>query len=104
MRRSVVFSVAGAALAVAVVLTILGVGDDPNALTNVLTADHAWARLVIEEVPAAGTCRDCGTHTELPGFPLLCRACGSADLAIERGEELLVEALELEERELSHGH
>ena len=34
MRRSVVFSVAGAALAVAVVLTILGVGDDPNALTN----------------------------------------------------------------------
>jgi len=34
VRRSVVFSVAGAALAVAVVLTILGVGDDPSALTN----------------------------------------------------------------------
>lgn len=34
MRRSVVFSVAGAALGLAVVLTLLGVGDDPAALTN----------------------------------------------------------------------
>ena len=34
MRRSVVFSVAGAALGLAVVLTLLGVGDDPTALTN----------------------------------------------------------------------
>lgn len=34
MRRSVVFSVAGAALGLAVVLTLLGVGDDPHALTN----------------------------------------------------------------------
>lgn len=34
MRRSVVFSVAGAALGLAVLLTLLGVGDDPAALTN----------------------------------------------------------------------
>ena len=34
MRRSLVFSVAGAALGLAVVLTLLGVGDDPDALTN----------------------------------------------------------------------
>lgn len=34
MRRSVVFSAAGAALGLAVVLTLLGVGDDPDALTN----------------------------------------------------------------------
>ena len=34
MRRSVVFSVAGAALGLAVVLTLLGVGDDADALTN----------------------------------------------------------------------
>ena len=34
MRRSVVFSVAGVSLVVAAVLTILGVGDDPAALTN----------------------------------------------------------------------
>jgi undecaprenyl-diphosphatase len=34
VRRSVVFSVAGTALGLAVVLTLLGVGDDPAALTN----------------------------------------------------------------------
>ena len=34
MRRSVVFSVAGAALGLAALLTLLGVGDDPAALTN----------------------------------------------------------------------
>ena len=34
MRRSVVFSVAGSALGLAVLLTLLGVGDDPSALTN----------------------------------------------------------------------
>ena len=34
MRRSVVFSVAGAALGLAVVLTLLGVGDDAATLTN----------------------------------------------------------------------
>ena len=34
MRRSVVYSVAGATLGLAVVLTLLGAGDDPAALTN----------------------------------------------------------------------
>jgi undecaprenyl-diphosphatase len=34
VRRSVVFSVAGAALGLAALLTLLGVGDDPSALTN----------------------------------------------------------------------
>lgn len=34
MRRSVVYSVAGAVLALALVLTVIGVGDDPSALTN----------------------------------------------------------------------
>ena len=34
MRRSVVFSIAAVALGLAVLLTLLGVGDDPAALTN----------------------------------------------------------------------
>jgi len=34
VRRSVVYSVAGAALGLAAVLTLLGAGDDPAALTN----------------------------------------------------------------------
>ena len=57
----------------------------------------AGAELVIEVVPAAGACRACGIESELPGFPLLCAGCGSADLEVVRGEELLVDSLELEE-------
>jgi undecaprenyl-diphosphatase len=34
VRRSVVFSVAGVALGLAALLTLIGVGDDPDALTN----------------------------------------------------------------------
>jgi undecaprenyl-diphosphatase len=34
VRRSVVFSVAGAALGLSAILTVFGVGDDPSALTN----------------------------------------------------------------------
>jgi hydrogenase nickel incorporation protein HypA/HybF len=55
------------------------------------------AELVMETVPAAGICRACGMESELPGFPLLCAGCGSADLEITQGEELLVDALELED-------
>jgi hydrogenase nickel incorporation protein HypA/HybF len=55
------------------------------------------AELVMEFVPAAGRCRDCGADSELPAFQLLCPGCGSADLELTQGEELLVDALELEE-------
>ena len=55
------------------------------------------AQLAIEAVPALGRCRACGARTEQDGFPLRCRACGGLDLEVVRGEELLVEALELEE-------
>jgi hydrogenase nickel incorporation protein HypA/HybF len=67
------------------------------------------AELVLDVVPAAGWCRACGIESELPTFPLLCAACGGADLELTQGEELLVDALELEEPEttviggMSHG-
>jgi hydrogenase nickel incorporation protein HypA/HybF len=67
------------------------------------------AELAIEQVPAAGLCRRCGTETVLASFPLLCAGCGSADLELLRGEELLVDALVLDEEALlmnggaSHG-
>jgi len=57
------------------------------------------AKLVMEEVAAAGACRDCGAQTPLPDFPLVCRHCGGFDVEVTRGEELLVESLELEEEE-----
>ncbi len=61
------------------------------------------AELVLEEVPAAGRCRRCGAESELPGFPLACAACGGLDLELLRGEELLVDALELHEVAMTNG-
>jgi hydrogenase nickel incorporation protein HypA/HybF len=55
------------------------------------------AELVIEEIPARGICRQCGTETTMSQFPLQCSSCGGLDLAIVAGEELLVDALECEE-------
>ncbi len=53
------------------------------------------AELRMEEVPAAGRCRSCGMETPLPELPLVCRGCGSWDVEVTRGEELLVDPLEL---------
>lgn len=53
------------------------------------------ADLQIEVVGAAGTCRTCGADTILPDFPLCCAGCGGCDIEVTRGEELLVESLEL---------
>jgi len=53
------------------------------------------ADLQIEVVGAAGTCRTCGADTILPDFPLCCAQCGGCDIEVTRGEELLVESLEL---------
>lgn len=55
------------------------------------------AELRIEEVAAAGDCRACGAETPLPEFPMACRFCGGLDVEVTRGEELLVDSLELEE-------
>jgi hydrogenase nickel incorporation protein HypA/HybF len=60
------------------------------------------AELVLEEVPAAGTCRGCGTTSELEGFPLACPACGCLDVEVVSGEELVMDSLEVEhENELT---
>ena len=61
------------------------------------------AELVLNVVSATGRCRACGAETEMSGFPLLCRACGSADMAVIAGEELRVESLDVEEQEVAHG-
>ena len=55
------------------------------------------AELEMEEVPAAGVCRSCGTDGPLGGFPFSCATCGGLDVEVTRGEELLVDSLELEE-------
>jgi hydrogenase nickel incorporation protein HypA/HybF len=74
----------------------------PSALTfafELLTdgTDLEGAELVINEVPARGRCRACAVETTTRAFPLRCRRCGGLDLEMIAGEELLVDALELEE-------
>lgn len=61
------------------------------------------AELAIEEVPVLGRCRGCGAETTVSSFPLQCGGCGSLDLAVLAGDELLVDALELEEEITTEG-
>ena len=55
------------------------------------------AELEMEQIPAEGRCRRCGVESRLGAFPLQCEECGGFDLEILKGEELMVESLELEE-------
>ena len=54
------------------------------------------AELEMEQVRVEGRCRGCGVESKLASFPLQCGGCGGFDLEILKGEELMVESLELE--------
>ena len=68
----------------------------PSALAFAFELLAPGVELEIVEVPAAGRCRTCGADTPLPAFPLTCARCGGLDVEVVRGEELLVESLEVE--------
>ena len=55
------------------------------------------AELRLEEVPAEAVCRACETESEQTGWPMRCAACGSFDVRVTRGEELLVTCVEVDE-------
>jgi hydrogenase nickel incorporation protein HypA/HybF len=61
------------------------------------------AELVMEEVPATVRCARCGEESTLTAFPAQCAACKSLDCEVTGGEELLVDALELEQAVLTGG-
>jgi hydrogenase nickel incorporation protein HypA/HybF len=61
------------------------------------------ARLEIEQVPVVGACAACGRESTLDRFPLACGGCGSLDVAVIRGEELLVDSLELDDEMVVSG-
>jgi hydrogenase nickel incorporation protein HypA/HybF len=60
------------------------------------------AELAVTHVPAAGRCRECGIESAMEGFPLCCARCGGLDMEVLAGEELLVNALELEEEPVTN--
>lgn len=68
-----------------------------EALTKGTTLEGA--RLAIEEIPVVGECRNCGRQLEVEAPPFLCAACGSPDLEVVRGRELLIDALEIRDGE-----
>jgi hydrogenase nickel incorporation protein HypA/HybF len=57
------------------------------------------AELEMEEVPATVRCASCAGESELRAFPARCERCGALDVEVTGGDELLVEALEIEEEE-----
>ena len=61
------------------------------------------AELVVDEVPAGVDCSACGAAGVLERFPASCGACGSLDVELTGGDELLVDSLELEEEALTGG-
>jgi hydrogenase nickel incorporation protein HypA/HybF len=57
------------------------------------------ARLELVHVPARGRCRACDAECAHADFPLRCARCGGLELDLLAGEELCVEALELDDAE-----
>lgn len=59
----------------------------------------AEARIEMEETPARLRCGQCGAESELDLPPFNCRHCGAADIEVISGDEVLVDAVELESGE-----
>lgn len=80
----------------------------PSALEfafELLTRDTALdgAELVITEVPVLVRCRACDLESTLDGFPLQCARCGGLDVELRAGQELFVDALEVQDEMTTGG-
>jgi hydrogenase nickel incorporation protein HypA/HybF len=53
------------------------------------------AELAIEEVPVRGVCRACGAESEFESICFLCPGCGSPDVDLTSGRELVIDAVEV---------
>jgi hydrogenase nickel incorporation protein HypA/HybF len=53
------------------------------------------AELALETVAARVACARCEAESEVDSFPLACARCGSLEVEVVAGEELVVDALEL---------
>jgi len=57
----------------------------------------AGAQLAIEEPPAVCRCEKCGARTEVAEITVDCPKCGSREVVIEGGREMLLQSIELED-------
>ncbi len=57
----------------------------------------AGAELSIRQPPAVSRCRRCGATTEIAEMVIDCPQCGSPEITIEEGRELLLESIEIED-------
>jgi len=55
------------------------------------------AELSIRQPPAISRCRQCAAATEITEIVLDCPQCGSPEIVIEEGRELLLESIEIED-------
>ncbi len=55
------------------------------------------AELVISQPAAHLDCRQCGTSQQIPELIMACPLCGSTDVAIQGGTELLLQSIDLDE-------
>jgi hydrogenase nickel incorporation protein HypA/HybF len=62
-------------------------------------ADGAAVELVV--VPALASCLDCGEQVETTDPLAACPVCGGLDLEVEGGDELILEAIHVEEENVS---
>ncbi|MGO9110416.1 MAG: hydrogenase maturation nickel metallochaperone HypA [Thermoguttaceae bacterium] len=53
------------------------------------------AELLIREPPAMSRCHQCGAATEITEIVIDCPQCGSPEIVIEEGRELLLETIEI---------
>jgi hydrogenase nickel incorporation protein HypA/HybF len=61
------------------------------------------AELEIDEVPARVACRECAAESRVRDFPLACASCSSLHVDVIAGDELFVDALELEDEPIALG-
>lgn len=55
------------------------------------------AELVIHEPRAECVCQSCGARREIEFVELTCEACGSGDVRIEGGRDLMLQSIELDD-------
>lgn len=55
------------------------------------------ADVQIDEPKAVCCCRGCGARTEIDELAACCPACGSGEIAVEGGQELLLQTIDLEQ-------